>query len=57
MLNVTINMTMKDFETMKDLLNKAYLNTCTEKFMEIDRENIEWANAQIVQVLNMLETH
>ena len=54
MVNVTINMTMKDFEMITELLQKAYLNTCIDKHVEIDRENIEWANAQICQVLNVL---
>jgi hypothetical protein len=54
MVNVTINMTMEDFEYIKDSLQKAYLNTCTDKHMEIDRENIEMANAHISHVLSKL---
>lgn len=54
MVNITINMTMEDFEYIKDSLQKAFLNTAINKNMEIEREKIEIANAQISHILSKL---
>lgn len=54
MVNVTINMSMEDFEYIKKELQKAYENTNLDKKDVIEKEKIDLANAQISHVLNKL---
>ena len=54
MVNVTVNMTMEDFEFIKTTLLNAEQNTYVSdrKGVEVDKEKVKLANAQINQILN-----
>ncbi len=54
MVNVTINMTMEDFEFIKSTLLQAEKNTyiSNRESAEPDKEKVKLANAQINQILN-----
>lgn len=57
MVNVTINMTMEDFEYIKEELIKAKQNTELSPVADVKdyiKENINMANAHISHVLSKL---
>ena len=56
MVNVTINMSMEDFETLKNALLEAEQNTYVSdrEGAEADKEKVKQANARINRVLNLL---
>ena len=57
MVNVTINMSMEDFEYIKEELTKAKQNTELSPVADVKdyiKENMNMAHAQIIHVMNML---
>lgn len=57
MVNVTINMSIKDFEYIKEELAKAKQNTELSPVADVNgyiKENMNMANAQIIHVMNIL---
>lgn len=57
MVNVTINMSMKDFECIKEELIKAKQNTELSPVADVKkyiRDNMNMANAQIAHIMNIL---
>ena len=57
MVNVTINMSVKDFEYIKEELAKAKQNTELSPVADVNdyiKENMNMANAQIIHVMNIL---
>ena len=56
MVTVTINMTMKDFEYIKEELIKAKQNTELSPVADVKdyiKDNINMAHAQIIHIMNM----
>jgi hypothetical protein len=54
MVNITINMSMEDFEFIKSTLLQAEKNTyiSDREGAEPDKEKVKLANAQITHILN-----